>query len=35
MTKIHTWTGRASAVALVLSLSALPLAVVGFVSGSM
>lgn len=35
MTLIQTWTGRASAVALVICLAALPLAAVGFVSGSM
>ena len=34
MTKIQTWTDRASAAALVISLAALPMAVVGFFTAS-
>ncbi len=34
MTKLQTWTDRASAAALVISLAALPMAVVGFIAAS-
>ena len=35
MTKIHALTDKASTAALVISLAALPMAVVGFLAGSM